>query len=512
MKNDKTYQQTGLVLDLKEIIWNLLSQWKAVVLSALIIAVMVCGAKYMKDIKAYNVAVAAQQEAAEEMRLSTDERIEKALSMVPEEEQVLVNYITKEQEWINEQKKYLQESILMKTDPTNQRVLKLTYSIEPADEKMKEEIIDNYYLLIRSEKMLNAVKEIIAPYANNKYISELFYETEKEQSATAIYDNQPLLKVNIVLPEDADIESVSRAIKTVVSEHSEELQKKSPHSIALTAEEESRVFHENNVQNRTEIFYSINNLEASIKNVQGMLTDSQKTAIATINDIKVEAVASEKEKGDELFQYDTDVTKDANQSPKWSKKYAALGLILGVFLYSCIYIVQMILRKIVGSVAAAEHYTQARTLGELYFEDEIKGLKVLFHSKPIEKAHCQGKHSLDIQIKKTADTIASICERKKIRSILFLNIINMAGSKKQNECIQLLTDCVEGKAINTEIIDAGKDFTEKKLLGVRNSILLISADTNVASLRNIIRLCNEYGISIAGNVYIAPVLETHCLK
>ena len=130
--NNSAYKQPEMVINLREIIWDLLERWKAVFMVAILMAVLVAGAKYAKDVNGYNVAQ-AEKEAKAHSAASVEEQIEDVLNALPEDERSTVMTIVNQNNWIEDQKEYINNSILLNSDPTNQRTLCLEYYINAGE-------------------------------------------------------------------------------------------------------------------------------------------------------------------------------------------------------------------------------------------------------------------------------------------------------------------------------------------------------------------------------------------
>ena len=131
--NNSTYQQPETLINIKEIIWDVLEQWKAALIAALLMALLACGAKYAKDMRSYNAREAAEASKAE-TNISTEERIAAILEGLPEDGRATVEFMIEQNEWIETEKDYINNSILMNTNPTAQRTLTLTYYVEATSE------------------------------------------------------------------------------------------------------------------------------------------------------------------------------------------------------------------------------------------------------------------------------------------------------------------------------------------------------------------------------------------
>ena len=125
---NREYKPAETVVNLKEVIWDLLLQWKAVLIVSLIAMLLVGGLKYAKDMNAYKSAKdAAAAEQSEQ--ISPDQKIAGIMDALPADEQSTVEYLVMQEDWISAQKDYISESILMTTNPASQRTLMLYYYI-----------------------------------------------------------------------------------------------------------------------------------------------------------------------------------------------------------------------------------------------------------------------------------------------------------------------------------------------------------------------------------------------
>ena len=76
-------------IDPVEILFSMLSQWKAVLLVSLIAAIAVSGMKYIRDVKNYNSAANAQQDEVT-VAEDKDEQIESIYSGLADNDRLIV--------------------------------------------------------------------------------------------------------------------------------------------------------------------------------------------------------------------------------------------------------------------------------------------------------------------------------------------------------------------------------------------------------------------------------------
>ena len=87
------YEEPEGELNLKELMWDLLGQWKAILIVALLAAIIVPGAKYLKDTLDYKKALKQAEQTAAQASVSADEQIEGVLSSLSQEDRDAVSYL-----------------------------------------------------------------------------------------------------------------------------------------------------------------------------------------------------------------------------------------------------------------------------------------------------------------------------------------------------------------------------------------------------------------------------------
>ena len=499
MKN-QIYQKELIEIDLKELIWDILSQWKAVLIAALAMALLLCGAKYAKDTSNYKIAVEQQKEAEAQKSLSKDERIANVINALPGDAAEDVWLVVQEKEWIEKQKEYLTGSLLMNTDPSDQRELALVYTINAEKKDDVPALIRSYESLVFSETTAEAVGAVIDPQADTRYIGELIRGTNEDidsEEEEAIDSTGTAFTVKIILPEEADAESVANAVTKTLQEQGQKLAKKFPHSVSMASFDVNRMYDRKTIKDRKNTFDSINGLETYIKNKESSLSPEQKAAVEALS-----TIINETEKLEEL---DTQSEEAAPVAPGISKKYAVLGFIIGAFLYAFCYVVIMILRGTVSAASGVEKYTRNRLLGEAYYKGERKGLSKLLHSDFVNKLHYKGRLDFDNQIDRIENSVAAVSMHAKAEDISLIKLTDTDSVKAVKDAILSLTDFVGDKGINSNVLDAVGEFGEDDLLDIRNAVMVIGDDTKISHLGKVAALCRDYDINLLGSIYFSEM-------
>ena len=503
--NNQTYQKQVIEINIKELIWDLLAQWKAVLLVSLIMALLMCGARYAKDKSAFDASIIAQKEAEAQKALSKTERIAAVVDALPADKREAVWLIIQEKEWVDAQRDYLRESILMRTDPTNQRVLSMVFKIDAENEEDLPVLAQAYASLAFSENTEEVLGTLIDPAANKKYIGELirgsgdYTDSEANEMITA---SGPAITIRMILPEEANADDIAKAIAESLSEQGKKLKAKSPHSIGLADYEEIRIYDRKTVKDRKNTFDSINSLETMIKTERNSLSVEQDAAVAAI--LKI---IDEQDSVEELASAAEQETQPAAVAPAPGPnvKYAIMGFILGMLIYALCYVVIVILRGTVNTASGIEGYTNSRLLGAAYYKGERAGLAKLLHSNLIDKLRYKNLPAFDSQIDRIGKSVAAVCTHADAKDVAIIKLTDTETAKPLNDAIKSVADSIGNSGVNSNEIDTLDSFEENDLLKINNAVMVVGNDTKVSHLGNIAALCRDYDINMLGSIYLSEM-------
>lgn len=510
--NTNKYEQPEMIINLKEVIWDLLEQWKAVLITALALMVLLAGAKYYKDTNAYENAL-KRSSKMEQTGNSTKERVEDVLKSLSDDEQATVEYIANQNKWLEEQKEYMNKSILMNTNPTNQRTLLVDYyiSMEDASESKMTAILYGYAGYLSNDNLIKNVGKVIDPNADSKYIAELISVNGDKQGNSSsngngislVIDSDAdgvVMETRVVLPDSADAAAVEKALTNTLEGYSSELRSKiGGHSIRLIKSTEAYVFNSAAVNNHNNIMNNIYNLYNASKNLQSSLSDEQKAALEAVTTINSETEAVT---NGEKAPNTSGVNKETKQTkPGISKKYAMLGFVLGAMAYAFVYLLLTVIRGRVNYASDASTYTQSRLLGEIYRTAEYKGLSKLLHSSLVSKYRYGGKMDSEVQTEKTINSLLAACEHADSRSI---SVLNMTGSDDSDILKSIQKKAKkEGLTLNETAVDS--DVNERNLLAIDKALMILSNESKVSDAIKMTELCKDYDKDILGSIYIGEI-------
>lgn len=479
-------------IDVFDILWKLLMQWKAILIACIITALLASGAKYLKDSKAYKSALSeAEQTLLSKNSITTEERIADILDSLSPDQASPLLFILEQQEMIGIQQEYLNNSIWINIDPASQRTVKVRYLLKADSNVDLQVLVDAYTARLRRESFITELREVIDPDAKLEYIYELVSSwggtiADSDVSST-------MFTIQIVLPEDVDSKEPLRIVDLAIKATEKDLSEKiGSHSIRKSYTEDMHTYSQGAVDRRTSIMNTINNLRNNIKNASSSLDEEQNKVLEEIKAIKSAAYSGTEE-----------INVDSLKTPGFSKKYALIGFILGVILYAGIYSMLIIFKKNTLSASTVQSSTGVRMLGDIYMTDESSTLRKLLTSKRIMKWRYGTKLNKDNQIDAISSKINSICSHQDIKSPVFL----LCGvDERFNSIIDLLKNKCKSED-KSEAVDCfnADEMDENKLNTFKNAIYVVSNKTRTDNLHNLVSLCSDYDVNAIGSIYLEAV-------
>lgn len=506
--NDLKNKKIEEAVNIRDLVWNLLSQWKAVLIVALIMAVLTTGYKYMSDSKSYEEAKNARNGAEETKTLSADEQIEKILEGFSEEDKNTIEYMVQQKEWVDKQKDYINNSILMNVDPTKQRTIFLDYYIasEEGTNSIATSLLYGYSSYATSESIVNGIREAIGADVDNRYIAELISTPFNNNNNTynigapaGFDDGDAVLEVKVVIPEDVDAAKVENVMTAAFSDYSAELSKSvGSHVIRLLRSEEAYIYNAEAVSNRNSAIANIYNIQNSyIKNMEMNLSDEQNGAIESIMAVKR---AEKNLAGDEAMY--AEASAEEPTAPGISKKYALAGFFLGIAVYACVYAIYVMFKGSITSAQQTETYTGSRLLGEIYTTREYKGIQKLLHSRIVDSIRYRGKLDPDAQSDKIVSAISALCKHTETDSV---NVFIMPGEACISEAADKVTNKIRGAGIDVALTDVDETTDGNSMLNAKNAIIMANGESTAAGLSGLSDLLSEFDVPLLGNIYVDAI-------
>lgn len=505
------YEEPEGEISLKELFWDLLTQWKAILIVSLIFAAIAPAAKYFLDLRDYKKASAEYEDTAAQLideadqdeELSIDELRKISMADLSDQERATLEHLDRLEEVEAVQQEYLENSILMKIDPANQRTLSVRYLLHREGDYALQALVDAYNIYLARGEVADKLGEVIAPELERKYVFELY--SSGGGSVVDNYVNDTVYSVNVTLPDGVDEAAVLPVVDSVISSAQDALNgSMGPHSISRFYFETQTRYNKGTADSKLNWTNGLNTIRDNIKKIEDALTDEQKVAhygskaLKAIQESRTEEEAA-KAKEDSKAAVDEDILAKPVK-PRINLFYAVVGLLGGAFLYACVYFGKTVLGGSVRYGEGLEEYTACRVLGEVRYSKKHTGLSKLLHSAWVDKRRYRGKPNLDEQIDRIASTAKAVSDHAGVSELTLLRL--SAGDGEVAKTAQLVSSAIEAQGITVRRVEFAPDADEKLLLDVSIALFVVDESCKYRHVWQSTLLCRDYDVRPQGCIFI----------
>ena len=513
--NNNYYIPPETEIDFVELMWKMLIQWKAILVCALIMSLLVSSAVYLRDIRAYKTVQAeVEKEAADPV--DSLEAIEELMDALRPEDLPAVEQAIHNDEIIEAKQEYLKSSLLVNLDADKAATVMVGYLIDgeaSEDSNLRFALFKAYAAAFSDNIALSEIMEAMDIESEPKYIKELVWPDGTLESETS-----NVFQINIVCPDAAMVENVAKASDNIMDSSCESL------SETVGKHNVKRIFLQSSPRTLESISTTAGNAYGALYNLQsqqrthiGTFNEEQKAAYEAITEIRSNVLNAGESMGNEISgdanRRNDNAEENKNDEPvkpRFSKKFAVIGFILGAFFYVMLYVVWLVLCRRIDNAGAAQSYTGARVLGEYYYPTKKNGLSALFHSKVVTKYRYANKMNISTQADNIAKAISASCVNKGIKEIALLQLFEDKGAENGADAGALITEVSKGLRsadieLTTDNILAFPAPDEKGLSDKKNAVFFVTDGTKTTTLDNTLSLCKDYDIGKIGTVFIGRV-------
>ena len=390
--NTQSHQQidtTETEIDLVALLKRVCVQWRAILIFSIIIGLLASGIKYAKDVNAYNASLSTQ-------KISGKEAVE--TSGLKQEEIDAVQQAVSQKRQIKVLTTYTTESEYMNLDAMNCRQLSILYYIKADRGSDAADLLAVYNEMLQSDDSVKAIKEAAGVKVPAKYIRELISAYDAKSSDRGGYtqnSSTDVMKITFNLPEGADSKAVEETIEKLIKAYDVTDLGIAKGKIRKISSEVNTVMNENMQTDQQNYTNNLSNLKSTYNTAVNSFSDEQKTLLDTLleenglSDDNTEAGAG-----------NTDVSSSSNDTsaetataikPSFSKKYFAVGFVIGILLYVFLAVIVEILGKRCSAVAGSN---SVFVIGSL-FDPAQKKKNFIFRDRLLEKCLYRNQSDLD---------------------------------------------------------------------------------------------------------------------
>lgn len=317
-------------IDLLDMIADILSHWRGLLVALIIGAVLMGGFSYVKSYR--NVQSEQEAEEPELDEMSAEEQLAQLEDSLSDSEKIsVVATVDDEREYVYKDT-YYRESIYMHLDPLNIARTELVYRIQAEDGSLAQRLGTVYKNIAGGVGLYDWVEQqagIAAEYAAELISVSTDPAIFVGNGAQNISIGSDSLKVTVMQKDEKTCEQLAEAVNSYMEEQQKNLAEKlGSHELILLSETSGKIISTDMMARQIDYGNQVSNLRSGIASAKaGFTADQQKYYdLLTWEEETREA---------EMDQKDTTTEEEpVLASPSVSKKYVLLGAVLFAFVYA----------------------------------------------------------------------------------------------------------------------------------------------------------------------------------
>lgn len=320
-------------IDLLDMVADILSHWRGLVVALVIGAVLMGGLSYVKSYQ--NIQNIQNAQPIEEETTLDAATVEKQLMQLEEtlegsQKAAVLTTMDDEREYVWKEN-YAQNSVYMQLDPFNITQRQLVYQIKTTEENQNQSLGTTYGDVLDNVGMYNWVEEKTGVPA--AYVKELI--TVSTTSAISLANNQfagtvgtDRVKITVIQKDEESCKELSDAVKAYVEQQKATLATEvGNHELILLSESAGMTLGMDVMNRQIDYGNQVSNLRSGIASAKAGFTADQ----AKYYDLLTWEEGMDEA---EIVQKDTVEEQAVAVSPSVSKKYILLGAVLFAFVYA----------------------------------------------------------------------------------------------------------------------------------------------------------------------------------
>lgn len=315
-------------IDLLDMIADILSHWKGILVALLIGAVLMGGLSYVKSYRSVQNEQAAAPTVLD--REAVDTQLEQLETVLKDDDKATVlTTVDDEREYLYKDK-YTQESVYMQLDPLNVAQTELVYGIQTEDAGQAQRLGVIYKNMLDNVGLYDWVEQqtgIAAAYAGELISVDTNLEISLGNEDKTVALGSDTIKVTLIQADEASCEQLANAVKDYVEQQQKNLVTKvGDHTLVLLAETSGVGMDTDVMEDQISCGDQISDLRSKIASEKAEFTAEQQQYYDLLTWEEIEDA--------EIDQKDTVEEQPVLDSPSVSKKYVLLGAVLFAFVYA----------------------------------------------------------------------------------------------------------------------------------------------------------------------------------
>lgn len=315
-------------IDLLDMIADVLSHWRGLIVALVFGAVLLGGFSYMKSLR--TVQNVQQPETVVQEETTVEEQLTQLEQSLDDKSLATVLAVVDDEKEYDLKKTYSENSIYMQLNPLQTVQTELIYQVQTADGSMDGQLGALYTSLLNNVGLYDWVAQQTGIDAG--YVGELI-SAETVSSLTIQSKEMTLgtncIKVSILQSDTEACQKLADAVKAYMSEEQKKLNDEfGQHALVLVSETIGSIMNKNLMNEQIRSRNEIASLQSTIAAAKADFTEEQKQYYELVT----------WEEAEHSEQPAQNVTAEENPvlTPAVSKKYVLLGAVLFAFTYAVV--------------------------------------------------------------------------------------------------------------------------------------------------------------------------------
>ena len=468
----KNFFSEERTIDLRELFWKFLEQWKAFIIISVCIAACYLGMVYIQNARTYE---RTQQNDA------NTHSAEEIINSLPKDKQAVVvgaYRLLQEREQLG---KYVQTAPLMQLNSRQVDRLRMTWAVDAGDNQSA--VIMAYATVLQGQECIQAIIDSSQIGFNSSQASELINISYPNK------EGQDIICLDVYLTKDIQVEVLQEKIGQLIEKTNAQLYEKYiPHRIINTQNEIVNVADKNVFEKQVTVLNSFTNCNNQINSFKTTFSAEQREAFSKLESITngVEPVKTEK-----------------TQNKTITLRNVVSGIVLGFIICLVLFVLQTILSATVYGASMIKN-SSMRLIGEWYGPFKNSSKRSLFQDSFIRRKHHRNHLDSNTESENASNTINSICKYNDIIRILFVKTVKC--SKEQDRFIE---DCINKCVLNgidikcVEVNQEDNNIDDVNIINTDGLVLVVNqSKTKAKNIKLIVDRCNDYNKPIIGSVLL----------
>lgn len=483
-------------IDLLDMIADILSHWRGLLVALIIGAVLMGGFSYVKSYR--NVQSTQMVEEEPELdELAVEEQLTQLEDSLSDSEKAAVlTTVDDEREYLYKDK-YFQESVYMQLDPLDIVQTELVYRIQAEDEGLAQRLGTLYKNIVGGVGLYDWVEQQTGIDA--AYAAELIsVSTNPEifvRNGANISTGSDNLKVTVIQKDEETCGQLAAAVSSYMEQQQKNLVKElGNHELTLLSETSGKIISTDMMARQIDYGNQVSNLRSGIASAKaGFTADQQKYYdLLTWEEETREA---------EMDQKDTTTEeKPVLASSSVSKKYVLLGAVLFAFVYAGILFLIYIFNSKIRVSDELQSLYHIPQIGVVVKDSKRKFIL----DKWVDDLRHYGKRKFDakqsMELAFAAVKIAAVKNKLNTICLMGCNLEAGAGSVCEN-----LKTALEKEGINVTVLDNVLYNAEsmEKVEAMTGVVLVEKAGSTLYNeVANELALLKRQDITVLGGIIV----------